>query len=97
MTEVVGLIGNMKKAAGYIRVSTKGQATEGESLSTQRAAIEDYASRNGWTLSEIYADEGISGGSMKKRTALQRLLRDAKTGNFKVLIIHRTSGSNEAA
>ena len=33
----------MKKAVGYIRVSTEGQAEKGISLEAQRAKIEAYA------------------------------------------------------
>ena len=40
----------MKRAAGYIRVSTKIQATHGESLSTQRKEIRKYVEREKWEL-----------------------------------------------
>ena len=55
------------KSAGYIRVSTSGQAQEGESLKTQREAIESYVAGNNGELHELYSDEGISGGKGKKR------------------------------
>lgn len=48
------------KAAGYIRVSSKEQV-DGESLSTQRASIKNFAKAQGYNLTNIYADEGISG------------------------------------
>ena len=54
------------KAAGYIRVSSKEQIG-GESLSTQRKSIKRFARQQEWKLTEIYADEGISGGSVKER------------------------------
>jgi len=50
-----------KKAVGYIRVSTIIQVKEGESLSTQKQQIVDYAKNKGWELDDIYSDEGISG------------------------------------
>jgi len=80
----------IKKAAGYVRVSSKGQV-DNESLTTQRRSIKDYAKSKGWELLDIYADEGISGGSTKQRPALLRLLCDAKDGKFNVLIIRDLS------
>jgi site-specific DNA recombinase len=80
------------RAAGYVRVSTPIQAKEGESLSTQRQAIEKYCkSKEGVELVEIYADEGISGAVTEKRHGLLRLLEDAKAKRFDCLIIHRLS------
>jgi site-specific DNA recombinase len=51
-----------KRVAGYVRVSSKEQ-TEGESLSTQQQSTGDFVKAQGWKLTDIYADEGISGGS----------------------------------
>jgi len=80
------------RAAGYVRVSTPIQAKEGESLSTQRKAIEKYCkSKEGIELVEIYADEGISGAVTEKRHGLLRLLEDARAKRFDCLIIHRLS------
>jgi site-specific DNA recombinase len=78
------------KAAGYVRVSSKEQV-DGESLSTQRKSITDFALQHDYKLTEIYADEGISGGTVKDRHALLRCLQDGQNGKFKVLIIHRLS------
>ncbi|MCK9229126.1 MAG: recombinase family protein [Syntrophales bacterium] len=79
-----------KKAAGYVRVSSAEQVG-GESLSTQRQSIKDYVKAQGWQLTEIYADEGISGGTVKDRHALLQCLYDGQKGKFEVLVIHRLS------
>jgi len=81
----------MTEVAGYIRVSTPGQAKEGESLATQRQAIESYAENKGWELVAIYEDAGISGSTTAGRPALLELLEDAPKGKFDVLIIPRLS------
>lgn len=81
----------IKKAVGYVRVSTLRQAKEGESLTTQRKALKDFAKRNEYDLVEIYADEGISGGSVEKRPGLQSLLLDAKTQGYHFVLVHRLS------
>jgi site-specific DNA recombinase len=78
------------KAAGYVRVSSKEQV-DNESLSTQRQSIKNFAKQQGWKLAEIYADEGISGGSVKERHALLQCLHDGQDGKFNVLVIHRLS------
>lgn len=78
------------KAAGYVRVSSKEQV-EGESLSTQRSSIKSYCKARGFKLTDIYADEGISGGTVKERHALLQLLHDGRDGKFNVLVIHRLS------
>jgi site-specific DNA recombinase len=82
--------GNSMKAVGYIRVSTPTQATEGESLKTQREAIGKYAKDKGLELAKIYADEGVS-GAKKDRPALMELISDAKERKFDRLIVHRLS------
>jgi len=74
-----------KRAVGYIRVSGIEQ-TKGSSLDSQRMAIQKCAKENGWSLGEIYADEGISGADMEKREGLLRLLRDAAHGKFDIMI-----------
>ena len=78
------------KAAGYVRVSTPSQVDD-ESLTTQRASIKKFADNGDLELTKIYADEGISGGSMKERHALSQCLTDGQRGMFKVLIVHRLS------
>lgn len=78
------------KVAGYIRVSTPGQVDE-ESLTTQRKSIETFAKQNNYTLVEIYADEGISGGSVKDRLALLRCMNDGQQGKFSKLIVPKLS------
>jgi site-specific DNA recombinase len=79
------------KAAGYIRVSTQGQAAEGESLSTQRKQIEAYAQSKGWELLKIYSDEGISGSKAANRPGLNKLMNDCSTGSYQYMIITKLS------
>ena len=49
-----------QKVVGYIRVSTKEQASEGVSLAAQRSKIENYVAYKGYELVELVADEGVS-------------------------------------
>ena len=62
------------RVAAYCRVSTDTEA-QNTSLETQIAAFrQKIAQRPGWKLVDVYADEGITGTSTKKRKAFQRML-----------------------
>ena len=70
----------MKKAIGYIRVSTEQQADEGVSLAAQRAKITAWCALNDYELVAIYEDAGISGKTVSKRPQLQAALSEMKKG-----------------
>ena len=69
------------RMAAYCRVSTE-KEEQLSSLKNQQEFFEQYAEKCGDTLIKIYADEGISGKSMKKRDAFMKLLRDSAKGLF---------------
>jgi DNA invertase Pin-like site-specific DNA recombinase len=72
-----------KRAALYLRVSTDGQTTE-----NQRRELEATAAKAGWTVTTIYADEGISGAKGRdKRPELDRMLKDAVRRRFDVVMV----------
>src|SRR5262249_48433766 len=75
----------MKRAALYMRVSTKGH---GQTTETQAVALREYAERRGFTIAEEYRDEGIS-GSKDSRPALDRLMKDARARKFDVVVVAR--------
>ena len=78
----------MKRAIGYIRVSTAGQATDGVSLDAQRSKIEAWANLSDYEV-EVYADEGISGCRADNRNGLQEAL--AAVGDGDALVIYSLS------
>lgn len=61
------------KAAGYVRVSTDEQAREGLSLDAQKKRVKEHIESEGWTLTEIYVEAGVS-GRRDDRPELNRLL-----------------------
>ena len=75
----------MKRAALYMRVSTKGH---GQTTETQALALRDYAGHRGFEIVEEYRDEGIS-GSKDSRPALDRLMKDARARKFDVVVVAR--------
>lgn len=79
----------MKKAIGYIRVSTEQQASEGVSLEAQKAKIQAWCEVNGYELADVFVDAGISGKSMDKRQGLKQALAAVKRGD--VLVVYSLS------
>lgn len=77
----------MRKAIGYVRVSTTEQTEEGVSLDMQRGRIAAYATLHGLAASEVFADEGLSGSRASNRPGLQAALR-AVCQCKGVLVVH---------
>ncbi len=77
----------IKRAACYCRVSTK-KEEQLQSMEMQKQYFKEYCKNNtGYELYEIYADEGISGKSLKNRKAFDRMITDAKNGCFDVILV----------
>jgi len=76
------------KAAIYTRVSTPNQVEEGESLELQKEKLSLYAKAQGWEITEIYEDAGLSGGS-SNRPAFQKLIKDARQKKFDVVLVYK--------
>lgn len=74
------------RAALYLRLS-RDDAGEGESVSIggQRALLQAYAGRRGWTVAGEYVDDGFSGTSFQ-RPGLRRLLADVEAGRVDVVL-----------
>ena len=79
----------MRKAIGYIRVSTEQQVDEGVSLEAQKAKIVAWCKANDYDLANVYMDAGISGKSMDKRTGLADALKAVKQDM--VLVVYSLS------
>jgi DNA invertase Pin-like site-specific DNA recombinase len=82
---------NMSKAipaAVYYRKSTDKQE---DSIDRQRSQVEPYALQQAYRLVGEYLDEGISGDEFDKRPGLLRLIKDAKAGKFKTIIVDEPS------
>lgn len=71
------------KVFGYVRVSTSEQATNGDSLETQKAKITGYAMMQGWTVADIFVEAGVSGSiPLSDRPEGQRLLGAVGKGDI---------------
>lgn len=76
----------MKRVAVYCRVSTDHEDQK-NSIENQRLYFEDYVKQHkGWKLVDIYADEGISGTSLKKRKEFNRMYRNALKNQYDIIL-----------
>ncbi len=75
-----------KKVAAYCRVSTD----QAEQLSSYEAQVQYYSSyinsNTEYEFAGIYADEGISGTSTKKREQFNKMIEDCKAGKIDMII-----------
>ncbi len=72
------------KVFGYCRVSTTEQASNGDSLATQRQQITGYAMIKGWPVDDdaFFVDAGVSGSMpLAERPEGQRLLATVEKGD----------------
>ncbi len=85
--EIKGLPENARKrACAYCRVSTDSKEQE-SSYETQVAHYTAYIkNKPDLTFVDIYADEGISGTSTKKRDDFNRMIKDCMEGKIDIII-----------
>lgn len=81
----------MIKVASYCRVSTD-KDDQANSFEAQKRYFREYIeSHPDWELYEIYADEGITGTTTKKRTQFNQMINDAYEGKFQMIITKEVS------
>lgn len=87
-----GLYDNVyRRVAVYARVSTD-DSRQTSSYELQKNYYEDYVSKYpNWELVRIYADEGISGTSLRHRDAFNQMLEDCTTGKIDMIITKSVS------
>lgn len=75
----------------YARVSTEHEA-QISALENQVQYYEEILKRHpDWELVDRYIDEGVTGTSINKREAFLRMMRDAKSGKFDLIITREVS------
>jgi DNA invertase Pin-like site-specific DNA recombinase len=77
-------------AAQYVRMSDEGQQY---SIDNQKAAIQEYAKKHGFVITQTYADAGKSGVVLNRRAALRKLLDDVDRGNtgYRAILVYDVS------
>ncbi len=72
----------IQRVALYARVST----LNGQDPEMQLRELREYAGRRGWTVTEEYIDQGVS-GSRESRPALNQLMVDAHQRRFDAVLV----------
>ncbi|MCL2401463.1 MAG: recombinase family protein [Oscillospiraceae bacterium] len=81
----------MLRVGAYCRVSTD-KIDQSNSFAGQQKYFREYvALQPNWQLTEIFADEGKSGTSTKKRMAFNRMIDAAKRGELDLIITKEIS------
>ena len=79
------------RVAAYCRVSTDSD-DQLNSFTAQNAHYNNLIkSHDRWELADIYADEGITGTSAKKRGDFQRMLEDCRKGKIDKILVKSIS------
>lgn len=79
------------KVAAYCRVSTD-KSDQANSFESQQRYFREYIDRQpDWELYDVYADEGITGTSTKKRAAFNRMIGDARLKRFDLIVTKEIS------
>ena len=80
-----------QRVAVYVRVSTE-DVRQTTSYELQKKYYEDYVRNHpNWTLVKIYADEGISGTSLKHRDAFNEMIRHCREGQIDLIVTKSVS------
>ena len=81
----------MIMVASYCRVSTD-KEDQANSFEAQQRYFKEYIARQpDWELYDVYADEGITGTSTKKRAQFNQMINDARLGKFQLIITKEVS------
>lgn len=81
----------IKRAVAYCRVSSDHE-DQLNSLENQKKMWEDYIERHDdLNFCGLYVDEGLSGTSTKRREAFNRMIYDASTGKFDLILTKEVS------
>ena len=78
----------MKRAALYIRVSTRRQDQEGYSIPLQKERLIAYCKAKGWVVAGIFVDPGHSGSSLD-RPGITALTEGIEAGKYDVVLVYK--------
>ena len=74
------------RVAVYCRVSTDQEMQQSSLEEQMQAFLKKIAEHPGWSLVDVYADEGLSGTSVKKRKAFLRMMSDCESGKIDYIL-----------
>ena len=75
-----------KRVCAYCRVSTDSEEQKTSYNSQKTYYTDKIKNHPGWIFAGIYADEGITGTSMKKRDEFNKMIKDALDGKIDIIL-----------
>ena len=82
---------NRIRVVAYARVSTETERQQGSFESQKSYYYEKISNNPDWIFKGIYADEGISGTSLKHREAFAEMIEDCKAGKIDLILTKSVS------
>lgn len=79
------------RVAAYCRVSTFDESQSGSFELQKQTYTERINSNPDWIMAGIYADQGASGTSIKRREQFQQMLHDCRCGKIDLIIVKSVS------
>ena len=79
-------IPEMRKVAGYARVSTDNEEQENSYEAQVRYFTNYIQNHEGWSFAGMYTDEGISGTGTAHRSGFTQMVQDALAGQFNLIV-----------
>ena len=77
------------RVAIYIRLSRedldKADSTDSLSVNNQKTVLMEYVKKNGYTLVDVYIDDGYTGTNFD-RPAFKRMIKDIENGKIDMVI-----------
>ncbi|WP_249274505.1 recombinase family protein [Candidatus Enterococcus clewellii] len=80
-----------KRVAAYCRVSTYEEEQEGSFELQIQAYTEKILNNPDWEMAEVYADQGVSGTTLRNRVNFQRLLDDCRNDKVDLILVKSIS------
>ena len=79
-------IPELRKVAGYARVSTESEEQENSYEAQVRYFTNFIQNHEGWTFAGMYTDAGISGTGTAHRSGFTQMVQDALAGKFSLIV-----------
>ena len=79
-------IPELRKVAGYARVSTESEEQENSYEAQVRYFTNFIQNHEGWTFAGMYTDAGISGTGTAHRSGFTQMVLDALAGKFSLIV-----------
>lgn len=79
------------RVAAYARVSSDSSDQLNSFMAQMNYYSELISGHDDWAMADIYADEGITGTSVEKRSEFQRLLSDCRRGRIDKILVKSIS------